>query len=185
MNKCYSVNSLFLSWKKGFWRHLDPYKITRIRMLNKAQSEDDITFGQNVKCHSSLQGCTNFLNFIKSVGEALSSSLKYWGCWYEYQVWERDGYFGDWINIFKKNGDGEEYQDVWNFIRLCLFQGCKKFPTIWFSSPPPIFKFWIFFPKISVPFPSSPLDNLPYSLKIVEQMILIPFFPRDILLKSP
>ena len=74
-------------------------------MLNKAQSEDDITFGQNVKCHSLLQECKNFLKFIsllgrissneqgkgiswlscgekynvekKGKGEAISSSLKY------------------------------------------------------------------------------------------------------------
>ena len=32
----------------------------------------------------------------------------------------------------------------------------------------------IFFPKISVPFHSSQLDNLPYSLNIKEQMILLP-----------
>ena len=31
----------------------------------------------------------------------------------------------------------------------------------------------IFFPRISVPFPSSKLDNLPYSLDIKEQMILL------------
>ena len=53
-------------------------------------------------------------------------------------------------------------------------QGCIKFPTIWYSSPPPFFKLLISFPKILVPFPSSPQDNLPYSLKNIEQMILFP-----------
>ena len=51
----------------------------------------------------------------------------------------------------------------------------------------------IFLPKISVPFPKSPLDNLPYTLNIIEQMILIPltlffhviFFPKALKLPSP
>ena len=37
-----------------------------------------------------------------------------------------------------------------------------------------ILKFSIFFPKISVPFSFFLLDNLPYSLNIIEQMILLP-----------
>ena len=51
-------------------------------------------------------------------------------------------------------------------------QGCIKFPVIWYSTPPPFLNFLIFFPKISVPLPSSPLDNLPYSLNIIEQILL-------------
>ena len=57
---------------------------------------------------------------------------------------------------------------------LKLRQGCIKFHEIWYSSPTPFFRILIFFPKISVPFPSSPLDNLPCSLNIIEQMILLP-----------
>ena len=40
--------------------------------------------------------------------------------------------------------------------------------------PTLIFLNLIFFCKISVPFPSFLLDNLPYSLNIIEQMILLP-----------
>ena len=58
--------------------------------------------------------------------------------------------------------------------QLIGFQGCIKFPAIWYSSPTPLFKTLIFFPKMSVPFPSSPLDNLSYSLDIIEQIKLLP-----------
>ena len=55
-----------------------------------------------------------------------------------------------------------------------VMEGRIKFPTIWYSSPTPFIKILIFFPKISVPFPSFPIDNLPYSHNIIEQMILLP-----------
>ena len=44
----------------------------------------------------------------------------------------------------------------------------KFYPT------PIFFKILIFFPKISFPFPSPPLVNLPYSLNNKEQMIYLP-----------
>ena len=52
--------------------------------------------------------------------------------------------------------------------------GVYKVPYYLIFFPIPIFKILIFFPKISVPFPSFPLDNVPYSLNIIEQMILLP-----------
>ena len=72
-------------------------------------------------------------------------------------------------------------------------RGCMKFPEIWYSSPPQFLNFLIFFPKISVPCPSSLLDNHPYSLNIIEQMILFPpilffhviFFPKALKFSYP
>ena len=75
------------------------------------------------------------------------------------------------------------------------FRGvCIKFPALWYSSPPSFFKIFIFFPKNSVPFPSSQLDNLPYSLNIIHRTDDIttpyPFFhvifsPKALKLPSP
>ena len=55
-----------------------------------------------------------------------------------------------------------------------LHSGVYKVPYNLIFFPTPIFEILIFFTKISVPFPSSPLDKLPYSLNIKEQMILLP-----------
>ena len=86
-----------------------------------------------------------------------------------------------------------QYNTVWYW--LCVFGHHSQFPVksvtrgwIWgnlsevykvpcnliYSSPPSFLENFIFFPKISVPFPSSPLDNLSYSPNIIEQMILLP-----------
>ena len=52
--------------------------------------------------------------------------------------------------------------------------GVYKVPCNLIFFPTLVLNFLIFFPKISVPFSFSPLDNLPYSLNIIEQMILLP-----------
>ena len=51
--------------------------------------------------------------------------------------------------------------------------GVYKVPSNLIFFPNLKLKNLIFFLKISVPFPSSPLDNLPYILNIIEQMILL------------
>ena len=73
---------------------------------------------------------------------------------------------------------------------LAFIQGCMKFPTTRYSSQPHFFFNLDFFPKISVPFPSSSLDILPNSLNIIGKMILLPFFhfiffPTALIFPSP
>ena len=98
---------------------------------------------------------------------------------------------GSWSGIFSSNTVIYPYYYSWKClvpsrVNIELFccsgepcdcnnQGCIKCPANWYSSPPSFLKDLIFFLKISVPFPSSPLDNLPYRLNITEQMILLPF----------
>ena len=63
--------------------------------------------------------------------------------------------------------------------------GEYKVPYNLIFFPTPFLIFLIFFPTISVLFPSSPLDNLPYSLNIIEQMILLPLTPFFHVIFSP
>ena len=64
--------------------------------------------------------------------------------------------------------------------------GVYKVPYDLIFFPTPIFRIFISFLIISVSFPSSPLENIPYSLNIIDQMILLPlilffhviFFPK-------
>ena len=52
-----------------------------------------------------------------------------------------------------------------------FLQGCIKFPTTLYYFSSPLFKC---FPKVSVPFPYSPLDIVHNSLNFIEQMKLLP-----------
>ena len=101
------------------------------------------------------------------------------------------------------------------------FQGCIKFPSTWYSSPigswdlhpqvktlpetllwlhnvhctsTSIFSILIFFPNISVPIPSSPVDILLNSLNVIGKKILLSlislffhviFFPTPFIFPSP
>ena len=89
-------------------------------------------------------------------------------------------------NVFSRSLNSFNYDRSKDW--LWFYQGCINFPAIWYSFPPSSL---IFLPQISVPFPFSPLDNLPYSLIIIEQMITCPyhffyvvFFPKALNLPS-
>ena len=61
-------------------------------------------------------------------------------------------------------------------LLVCIapLAGVYKVPYNLIFFPTLFFKIFDFLPQISVPFPSSPPDNFPYSLKITELMILLP-----------
>ena len=68
---------------------------------------------------------------------------------------------------------------LYYYLESTITQGYIKFPAIWYSTPPPFFKILIFFPKMSVPFLSSTIDNLTCSLNIIEKNYITspcPFF---------
>ena len=73
---------------------------------------------------------------------------------------------------YQKSNKAPHQNSVDQSIVLHL-QRCIKFPAIWYSSPSSFLENLIFSPKLQ-DFPSSPLDNLTYSLNIKGQMIFLP-----------
>ena len=82
-----------------------------------------------------------------------------------------------------KNNKTEENKIYENFrfkkknpIHRFFIQGCIKFPTTWYSSPPPFhIKSWFFTSKKCQS--PSPFDILSNSLNIIGKMISLPRFP--------
>ena len=78
------------------------------------------------------------------------------------------------MNIQAENQKVKEVMQQTQDKALRLVQGCIKFPSTWYSYPPPLFEIFIFPQKFSVPCPISPLDILPNSRNIIGGMMLLP-----------
>ena len=83
-------------------------------------------FGKNIKLwigEENIMAAENNITRKKGRGEAISSSLSYWGCWEEYQVWKKK--IGKQTKI-KKMGE-EEYKVVWTLIHSWVkWPTCKR-----------------------------------------------------------